>query len=117
MKVIASSLRKGNVVELDGKLYVVLTAQNFHPGKGTPVTQVDMRRIADGVKVSERWRTTEEVERARLGEDASWSSSSSIIEAWSSSPSSFSAASVAGGGLGARVLGRLVEARRAAGEG
>ena len=64
VKVIASSLRKGNVVDVDGKLYVVLTAQNFHPGKGTPVTQVDMRRIADGVKVSERWKTTEQVERA-----------------------------------------------------
>lgn len=64
VKIIASSLRKGNVVEVDGKLYVVLTAQNFHPGKGTPVTQVDMRRIVDGVKVSERWRTTEQVERA-----------------------------------------------------
>ena len=70
MKVIASSLRKGNVVELDGKLYVVLTAQNFHPGKGTPVTQVDMRRISDGVKVSERWRTTEQVERAHVDERA-----------------------------------------------
>ena len=70
MKVIASSLRKGNVVELDGRLYVVLTAQNFHPGKGTPVTQVDMRRIADGVKVSERWRTTEQVERAHVDERA-----------------------------------------------
>lgn len=68
MKVIASSLRKGNVVEIDDKLYVVLTAQNFHPGKGTPVTQVDMRRIADGVKVSERWRTTEQVERAHVDE-------------------------------------------------
>ena len=68
MKVIASSLRKGNVVELDEKLYVVLTAQNFHPGKGTPVTQVDMRRISDGVKVSERWRTTEQVERAHVDE-------------------------------------------------
>ena len=68
MKVIASSLRKGNVVELDDKLYVVLTAENFHPGKGTPVTQVDMRRISDGVKVSERWRTTEQVERANVDE-------------------------------------------------
>ena len=68
MKVIASSIRKGNVVEMDGKLYVVLTAQNIHPGKGTPVTQVDMRRIADGVKVSERWRTTEQVERAHVDE-------------------------------------------------
>jgi elongation factor P len=64
VKVIASSVRKGNVLEVDGKLYVVLTANNFHPGKGTPVTQVDMRRIVDGVKVAERWRTTEQVERA-----------------------------------------------------
>jgi len=68
MRVIASSLRKGNVVEMDGRLYVVLTAQNFFPGKGTPVTQVDMRRISDGTKVSERWRTTEQVERATVDE-------------------------------------------------
>ena len=64
MKVIASSLRKGNIVELDGKLYVVLNAESFHPGKGTPTTQVDMRRISDGVKVAQRYKTTEQVERA-----------------------------------------------------
>ena len=64
MKVSASSLRKGNVVDMEGRLYVVLTVENIHPGKGTPVTQLDMRRISDGVKVSERWRTTETVERA-----------------------------------------------------
>ncbi|MFN3514964.1 MAG: elongation factor P [Phenylobacterium sp.] len=64
MKVIASSLRKGNVVDLDGKLYVVLSAENIHPGKGTPVTQLNMRRISDGVKISERYRTTEQVEKA-----------------------------------------------------
>jgi elongation factor P len=64
MKVIASSLRKGNIVEIDGKLYVILSAENIHPGKGTPVTQLDMRRLSDGVKVSERYRTTEQVERA-----------------------------------------------------
>lgn len=66
MKVQASSLRKGSVVDMDGKLYVVLVAQNIHPGKGTPVTQLDMRRISDGVKVSERYRTTETVERAEV---------------------------------------------------
>ncbi|MDB5458247.1 MAG: elongation factor [Caulobacter sp.] len=64
MKVAASSLRKGNVVDMDGKLYVVLTVDNIHPGKGTPVTQLNMRRISDGVKVAERYRTTEQVERA-----------------------------------------------------
>ncbi len=64
VKVIASQIRKGNVLDVDGKLYVVLTADNIHPGKGASVTQIDMRRISDGVKVSERYRTTEQVERA-----------------------------------------------------
>jgi elongation factor P len=64
VKVAASSLRKGSVLDIDGRLYVVLSIENIHPGKGTPVTQLDMRRISDGVKVSERFRTTETVERA-----------------------------------------------------
>jgi elongation factor P len=68
VKVAASSLRKGSVLDLDGKLYVVLSIENIHPGKGTPVTQLDMRRISDGVKVSERYRTTEQVERAFVDE-------------------------------------------------
>jgi elongation factor P len=64
LKVIASQLRKGNVVEVNNQLYVVLSAENFHPGKGTPTTQVDMRRISDGVKTAQRYKTTEQVERA-----------------------------------------------------
>ncbi|WP_112309506.1 elongation factor P [Pseudogemmobacter bohemicus] len=68
MKVIASSLRKGNVVEVDGKLYAVLSAETYRPGKGTPTTSVDMRRISDGVKVSERWKTTDQVEKATVDE-------------------------------------------------
>jgi elongation factor P len=66
VKVIASSLRRGNIVEVDGQLYAVLNAENFHPGKGTPTTQVDMRRISDGVKVAQRYKTTEQVERAHV---------------------------------------------------
>jgi elongation factor P len=68
VKVIASSLRKGNVVEQDGKLHVVLTAENIHPGKGNSVTNVNMRRIVDGVKVIGRWRTVEMVEKADVDE-------------------------------------------------
>jgi elongation factor P len=66
VKVIASSVRKGNVLEVAGKLCVVMKAENIHPGKGTPVTHLDMRRIADGVKITERYRTTDQVERAYL---------------------------------------------------
>jgi elongation factor P len=68
VRVIASTLRKGNIVEIDGRLYAVLSAENIHPGKGTPVTQLDMRRLSDGVKISERYRTTEQVERAHVEE-------------------------------------------------
>ena len=68
MKVIASSIRKGNVIEQDGKLYVVVTAENIHPGKGTPVSQIEMRRISDGVKISERYKTTDQVEKATIEE-------------------------------------------------
>ena len=66
MRVIASSVRKGNILEIDGKLYVVLVATSFHPGKGTPTTQIDMRRISDGVKTTQRYKTTEQVERAHV---------------------------------------------------
>jgi elongation factor P len=68
VKLIASSVRKGNVLELDGKLYVVMTAESTFPGKGTPTTQMEMRRISDGVKVTQRYRTTEQVERAFVDE-------------------------------------------------
>ena len=72
VRVIASSVRKGNILEKDGQLYAVLSAESFHPGKGTPTTQIDMRRISDGVKVSDRYKTTEQVERAHV-EDMNFS--------------------------------------------
>jgi len=68
VSVIASSIRKGNVVEKDSKLYVVIRAENIHPGKGTPVTHLEMRRISDGVKTAERYRTTDSVEKAFIDE-------------------------------------------------
>jgi elongation factor P len=68
VSVIASSVRKGAVVEKDGKLYVVIRAENIHPGKGTPVTHLEMRRISDGVKVQERYKTTDSVEKAFIDE-------------------------------------------------
>lgn len=68
VSVIASNVRKGNVLERDGKLYVVLTAENIHPGKGTPVTQLELRRISDGVKINERFKTTDTLEKAFIDE-------------------------------------------------
>jgi len=68
MKVNANTLRAGQVIEVDGKLFAIIKADNIQPGKGTPVTQLEMRRLSDGVKVVERYRTTESVERAFIDE-------------------------------------------------
>jgi elongation factor P len=64
VKIIASSVRKGNILEVDGQLYSVLSAESFFPGKGTPTTQIEMRRLSDAVKTVQRYKTTEQVERA-----------------------------------------------------
>jgi elongation factor P len=69
VKIIASNVRKGNVIEHDdGQLYVVLKAENFRPGKGTPTTAIDMRRISDGVKITLSYKTTDGLERAFVEE-------------------------------------------------
>lgn len=65
VKVIASDVRKGNVLEHeDGKLYVVLSHETFRPGKGTPTTTIVMRRIIDGVKTTLVAKTTDGLEKA-----------------------------------------------------
>jgi len=65
---IASSLKPGNVIEHNNKLWVVLKAHSVHPGKGNSVTQLEIRDLESGNKSNERFRTTEDVERVRLDE-------------------------------------------------
>ncbi len=68
MKINANQLRAGNVIEVNGKLYAVLRAENIIPGKGNAITHVEMRGVADGVKTNERYRTSESVERVYIDE-------------------------------------------------
>lgn len=66
MKVNGSALRSGNVIDHNGKLYVVLRGQNVTPGKGGTFMQCELRDIRTGVKITERFRSTEQVERVSL---------------------------------------------------
>ena len=66
MKVSAITLRKGNVLEHNGKLMVVSNYEIMQPGKGASVIQVEMRDIRTGNKDNVRFRTQETVERVRL---------------------------------------------------
>ena len=68
VKMVAAAVRKGNILDLDGRLCVVMKAESVRPGKGTPTTHIEMRRISDGVKVVQSYKTTESVERAYVEE-------------------------------------------------
>jgi elongation factor P len=69
VKVIASDVRRGNVIEHeDGQLYVVMSHETFRPGKGTPTTTIVMRRIVDGVKTTVTYKTTDGLEKAFVEE-------------------------------------------------
>lgn len=68
MKVNAITLRAGNVIEHNNKLFVILKSDIFQPGKGASVVQVSMRDVRTGLKADERFRTQETVERVRIDE-------------------------------------------------
>lgn len=66
MKIDGVSIRVGNVLEHNGKLYVVTKTQHVKPGKGGAFNQVEMKGVKDGTKLNERFRSDEKVERVRL---------------------------------------------------
>ena len=68
MKVNAITVRAGNILDYNGKLWVVLKSDINQPGKGAAVIQVEMRDIASGNKTNVRFRTQEVVERVRVDE-------------------------------------------------
>jgi elongation factor P len=69
MKVNAITLRKGHVIEMNGKLWLVQHSEIMQPGKGASVIHVEMRDIKSGTKDNVRFRTQEVVERARLEQE------------------------------------------------
>jgi len=68
MQVDANTLRKGHVVDYNGKLWSVIKSEIMIPGKGAAVIQVEMRDVRAGVKTNVRFRTQETVERVQLQE-------------------------------------------------
>lgn len=68
MKISAIEIKPGNVLEHQGKLWLVLKRELVQPGKGGAFAQVEMRDLRAGNKTIERFRTQETVERVRLDE-------------------------------------------------
>ena len=66
MKINGNSVRIGNVIEFEGKLWVAVKTQHTQPGKGGAYMRVELKNLVDGTKKNERFRSSEQVERVYL---------------------------------------------------
>jgi len=70
-KIEGGSIRRGNVLEHNGGLWVVVKTEHVKPGKGGAFAQVEMKNVRDGRKLNERFRSADKVERVRLDAETS----------------------------------------------
>ena len=68
MKINASEIRVGMLLEYKDDLWVVLKTQHVKPGKGGAFAQVEMKSVNKNTKLNERFRSSETVEKASLEE-------------------------------------------------
>ena len=68
MKINASEIRVGMLLEYKNDLWQVLKTQHVKPGKGGAFAQVEMKSVNKNTKLNERFRSSEAVEKASLEE-------------------------------------------------
>ena len=68
MKINATEIRVGMILEHKNDLWEVLKTQHVKPGKGGAFAQIEMKSINKNTKLNERFRSSETVEKAILEE-------------------------------------------------
>ena len=68
MKINATEIRVGMILEYKNDLWEVLKTQHVKPGKGGAFAQIEMKNINKNTKLNERFRSSETVEKATLEE-------------------------------------------------
>ena len=69
MKINASEIRVGMLLEYKNDLWQVLKTQHVKPGKGGAFAQVEMKSLNKSTKLNERFRSSETVEKAAVEEE------------------------------------------------
>src|SRR5262249_21468618 len=62
----ATQIRTGLFLKINQELFSVLKVQHVTPGKGNVVVQTELRNLRTGIKVNQRFRSTETVEEVEL---------------------------------------------------
>ena len=68
MKINAGEIRVGMLLEYKNDLWQVLKTQHVKPGKGGAFAQIEMKSVSKNTKLNERFRSSENVEKASLEE-------------------------------------------------
>ena len=68
MKINATEIRVGMILEYKDDLWEVLKTQHVKPGKGGAFAQIEMKNLNKNTKLNERFRSSETVEKAILEE-------------------------------------------------
>ena len=68
MKIQGNEIKPGMIIELNNDHWTVLKAQHVKPGKGGAFNQVELKSLTKGTKLNQRFRSSENVERAQLEE-------------------------------------------------
>ena len=66
MKISASDVRVGNLIEHQGKLWRVLKKEHVKPGKGGAFVQLQLKESNAGTKLNERFRSEDKIEKAQV---------------------------------------------------
>ncbi|MEM9145275.1 MAG: elongation factor P [Pseudomonadota bacterium] len=65
-KINGNEIRRGNIIEHNGGLWVAVKTDHVKPGKGGAFAQVELKNLRNGSKLNERFRSADKVERVRL---------------------------------------------------
>jgi elongation factor P len=66
MKILANEIKPGMIIDYKNDYWKVLKTQHVKPGKGGAFNQVELKSITRGTKLNERFRSSENVEKAEL---------------------------------------------------
>ena len=66
MKIQGNEIKPGMIIEFNNDNWTVLKAQYVKPGKGGAFNQVELKSLTKGTKLNQRFRSSENIERAQL---------------------------------------------------
>ena len=68
MKITANEIKPGMIIEHKNDYWNVLKTQHVKPGKGGAFNQVELKSVIKGTKLNERFRSSDDVEKASIDE-------------------------------------------------